>query len=302
MMLTLKIAVDDPIFSAHQREGDFLMPGYAPFPIYTADYPATVLGCIDQYRYCNPRLKKCSPFVPSHWQEDELLAELTENKGEMDVAVLMRIYTSLMMNLYWQTINNLAAVLSINDNVFSGSVGFVAHEQWKLEAAHIFELGLAGAQVEITRMAKDSYPHSHGPLKNILPPEFHNVCRMIMFHESGYTSISVFGLCVIIIVSAIITTISYMDGVVARLMWKRWPHRVLAWRTDTYLQLLRLVNENKRIGTWKQGLQEIPVTEKGETLGVVEVVGGRIGIGRVSTSISTSDLRPANDFGPRMAV
>jgi hypothetical protein len=117
-----------------------------------------------------------------------------------------------------------------------------------------------------------------------------------MFHESGYTSISVVGLCVIIIVSAIITIISYMDGVLALLMWKRWPHRVLAWRTDTYLQLLRLVNENKRIRTWKQGLHEIPVTEKGETLGVVEVVEGRIGIARVSSRISTSDLRPADDL------
>jgi hypothetical protein len=117
-----------------------------------------------------------------------------------------------------------------------------------------------------------------------------------MFHESGYTSVSVVGLCVIIIVSAIITIISYMDGVLALLMWKRWPHRVLAWRTDTYLQLLRLVNENKRIRTWKQGLHEIPVTEKGETLGVVEVVEGRIGIARVSSRISTSDLRPADDL------
>jgi hypothetical protein len=33
-----------------------------------------------------------------------------------------------------------------------------------------------------------------------------------MFHESGYTSISVVGLCVIIIVSAIITIISYGWG------------------------------------------------------------------------------------------
>jgi hypothetical protein len=78
----------------------------------------------------------------------------------MYVALLMRIYTSLMMNLYWQTNNNLEAVLSINDNIFSGSVGSVAREQWKIEAAHIFELGLAGAQVEITRMAKDSYPQA----------------------------------------------------------------------------------------------------------------------------------------------
>jgi hypothetical protein len=87
-----------------------------------------------------------------------------------------------------------------------------------------------------------------------------------------------------------------MDGVLALLMWKRWPHRVLALRTDTSLQLLRLVNENKRIGTWKQGLHEIPVTEKEETLGVVEVVEGRIGIARVSSRISTSDLRPADDL------
>jgi hypothetical protein len=132
MELIAMIAVDDPIFSAHQFAGNYLMPGYDPFPIYMADYPATVLGCcIDQYRYCNQRLKRCSSFVPSHYQDDVLLADLTENKGEMYVALLMRIYTSLMMNLYWQTNNNLEAVLSINDNIFSGSVGSIAREQWK---------------------------------------------------------------------------------------------------------------------------------------------------------------------------
>jgi hypothetical protein len=73
MELIAMIAVDDPIFSAHQFAGNYLMPGYDPFPIYMADYPATVLGCIDQYRHSNPRLKRCSSFVlpdsrsrPSH--------------------------------------------------------------------------------------------------------------------------------------------------------------------------------------------------------------------------------------------
>jgi hypothetical protein len=273
------------------------MPGFGTRQIYLADYPATVLGCIDQYRYCNPNLKKCSSFVSSQYQDDVLFADFVETKGELDVAVLMRIHTK-KMNLYWQSIDNLESTLAINNNMSGSSVDGASREQWKVEAAHLFELGLAGAQVEITRMAKDSYPHDRGPLTNVLPEDFRNICKIIIFYQSGYTSISVFGLCLIFVFSAIITTLSFMDGVLAKLMWKRWPHRVLAWWADGNLQLLRLINENEGIGTWRQELQEVPVTEKGEMLGVVEVVEGRIGIGRVSIDISASDLTPTN-FGQK---
>jgi hypothetical protein len=193
------------------------------------------------------------------------------------------------MNMYTISIGQGAQILSIADKLYAGSAVELVREQWKVEAGHMFDLGLATAQMDVVRTAKDSYPHDRGPLGNALEEQWRNVCSMIVFHESGYTSISVFGLACILLFSLAITIISFLDGPAGMVMAARFPHRVLAWKVDGALQLLRLINEDKSIGTWGRGFPDVPVTARGEKLGVVEIVDGRIGIGRVSSGISAAE-------------
>jgi len=206
------------------------------------------------------------------------------------------------MSIYLQSIGQGASVLAIEDHVYANTALKLAREQWKKEAAHLFNLGLAAAQVEIVQTAKDSYHQNRGMVVNIIPPEFRNTCRMIIFREAGFTSISVLGLCVILVGAVVITAVSLMDGAVGGWVQSRWPHRTLAWaRLDGVFWLLRLVNERERIGSWKDG--EVPVTiVKEEKLGVVEVVEGRIGVSRVPSRLEGGKelvrVRGGSEFGP----
>jgi len=276
------------MFSAHRSTGILEMPGYEPISLYAADYPATVMGCIDQYRLCNPRTSRCSPFVNVQDPGNRLLT-VAETDGEADVATLIRSYLPYM-NIFTSSIGQGAQVLSVADKRYAGSAIELAREQWKVEVGHMFDLGLASAQMEVVRMAKDSYPHDRGALGNAIEEQWRNVCSMIVFHESGYTSISVFWLVCILLFSLVITILSFLDGPAGVVMAARFPHRALAWKVDGALQLLRLVNEDKSIGTWGRGFPDVPVTVRGENLGVVEIVGGRIGIGRVSSGISAEEF------------
>src|SRR5438034_2911998 len=46
-------SVDDPLFSAHDRENDMYLP----------DYEITALGCVEQYRFCvEQRPEWCTPW------------------------------------------------------------------------------------------------------------------------------------------------------------------------------------------------------------------------------------------------
>jgi len=282
-------AIDDPIFSAHRFIRLFEMPGFDPAAQYAADYPATVMGCTDQYRFCNPRTSRCSPFVNSQDPGDQLFT-IAENDGDVHVAVIIRFHM-VYMNLYTSSIGQAAQILSITNRLYAGNAIGLVREQWKVEAGHMFNNGLATAQLEVVRTAKDSYPHDHTPLGNALEPQYRHVCKMIVFRTSGYTSISVFWLACISLFSLVITILSFLEGLAGKVMVGRFPHRVLAWRADGALQLLRLINEDKRIGTWERGFQDVPVTAKGEKLGVVELVDGRIGISRVPSGISTEEVR-----------
>ena len=43
------------------------------------------------------------------------------------------------------------------------------------------------------------------------------------------------------------------------------------WRTGTTLQIQRLAYENLGMGTWSKTEESIPVTERGETLGALDI-------------------------------
>ncbi|KAF8537382.1 hypothetical protein BDD12DRAFT_887763 [Trichophaea hybrida] len=290
--------VDDPLFSAHQQQASFIMPDYAPLPIYKADHPVTVMGCIEQSRLCNPRNHFCTPFVSTHDSTtSSFSSSLAPTKGELDVAVLLDISLNIM-SIYIQSIGQGATVLEISDLIYSGTALNISREQWKKEASHLFELGLAAAQVEIVQLAKDSYPQDRSMMVNMLPPKFRNTCKMIIFREAGFTSISVFWLCVILISTVVITTVSLMDETVGGWMAKRWPHRALAWdRMDSLFWLLRMVNEKEKIGSWVGG--EVPVTVRlGEKLGVGEIVEGKVGVVRIPTGGWEGKVVGGSQFGP----
>ncbi|KAF8249192.1 hypothetical protein K440DRAFT_660440 [Wilcoxina mikolae CBS 423.85] len=290
--------IDDPLFSAHQQQAPFLMPGYAPLPIYKSDHPVTVMGCAEQSRLCNPRNHFCTPFVATHDPSASFYSpSLAPTKAELDVAMLLD-FSLDTMSIYVQSIGQGATVLEISDHIYAGSALNISREQWKKEASHLFELGLAAAQVEIVQMAKDSYPQDRSMMVNMIPQEFRDTCRMIIFREAGFTSISVFGVCVILISTVVITTVSLLDEAVGAWVARKWPHRALAWgRMDGVFWLLRMVNEKERIGSWTGG--EVPVTVgMGEKLGVGEVVEGRVGVVRTPTGGWEAGKIEGGEFGP----
>lgn len=48
-------------------------------------------------------------------------------------------------------------------------------------------------------------------------------------------------------------------------------YRRAEWQTNSTLQLQRLAHENLSLGTWSKTDKSIPVTEPGETLGVLDI-------------------------------
>lgn len=50
-----------------------------------------------------------------------------------------------------------------------------------------------------------------------------------------------------------------------------WSYAQLEWQTNSILQLQRLAHEGVGQGTWSNTLSTVPITEKGEELGILDV-------------------------------
>jgi hypothetical protein len=87
-------------------------------------------------------------------------------------------------------------------------------------------------------------------------------------------SISIFGLCFVLVAGAIIIIISYTLEPFLLAMAKRTgrgSYAHLEWSTNQTLQLQRLVHEGLGMGNWSNTTDTVPVTDSGERLAVLDL-------------------------------
>lgn len=258
--------VSDPIFSASTKREDFVMPTYDPLPVYRADNPAGVMGCFEQLTFCNPRTGLCSKptsAMPTANPVEDELYKIAHTKEDEHIGILLRIHLA-KTSVYLTAISLGAAALKLNEMIFANSVmGINQREQWKTELSHLFQLGLANAQLDIAQFGKgrrkedveiDTTTRGSeiggekiGELVNLLPEQYQGLCRMLMWPEPGFTNVSVLGLVVVLLVSVVLTVVSLGDGVVGKLVGRRcWGEREKDWREEQILGGKRA--EGRKVG------------------------------------------------------
>ena len=130
----------------------------------------------------------------------------------------------------------------------------------------------------MARLQQTIVDYATGPSQTHAGMEFvagiRDACeRQKIRSASGYTSFSMLGVLVILILgSGIMGTAMVMEIVVGfgmrKLSWK--DHKRVQWAQDEKLQLLRLAYEGTGHGTWSGGTDAVPVTQKGEQFGGME--------------------------------
>lgn len=230
--ITFHEPIDDPIFSAHNRTDNFTMPGYESFPGYLADHPVTLLACASNSRLCNPRTNHCTPFTAA--LEDHRM-QIVDSNEEYNVVSLLWL-ALLKASIYLTANAQRAPVLAINDLIYASSADNLAREQWKLELAHLFELSLASAQLELVQVAKGSWPQERKGFRNVLEEKEMGVCSMVAWREDGWSNVSVFGLVMILVGCCIVILLGAGEGVAGRALWRwaglRGRRGVVAWRRE----------------------------------------------------------------------
>lgn len=91
--------------------------------------------------------------------------------------------------------------------------------------------------------------------------------------STAYTSFSVLGLSITIIIGGLIIVVSnFIDP-----LWtfldrrKRYTYQRLEWSLNETLQLQRMAHEELGLGTWSRTASRVPVTENNEKLGVLDI-------------------------------
>ncbi|XP_014559796.1 hypothetical protein COCVIDRAFT_35075 [Bipolaris victoriae FI3] len=274
---------EDPWFSATSLFDNSSLAssanGTGPF---VADEPVGVLGCATQRLYCNPNLPEnvgCIDgfAVGDHQSSLDLFKSAWPDANDQSVmhAFVASLGIKGLLDDYY-AIPSSPTLLSRSTLMYNVQVAAIPKDRWQDEREHLYKASLAAIQSTMVDHAR-GFDYSLGKYCGG-ERECRRTCHSQKMRSSKHYSFSAWTLGVIIIVGSILmlTSIFVEELFVLFLQYPRLRSAKLIysyceWQAGSTLQLQRLAHENLGLGTWTGTDEAIPVTEPGDTLGVLEV-------------------------------
>lgn len=294
------MAVKDAWFSAQKSTSDitYQYDDKVKLSAFMQDEPASVMGCTQQYQYCNPHLpegQRCEPLrgLSDPRTADNLRKIFTTEDHLNTIDWVDTVWTSMAysMSSIPQFIG--ASALRARDALSNGFSGPLPDDQWQLESEHWMKGMLSSVQDAYVTGA-NGLPESiedfrQPPIANDTVAQ--NICRNQKIVSNAYSSFNVLGLSLILIFGVFITVLDMgLEPTVA--WWQRRKYTkqrsqddsthvngkahplygLLEWSQTNMLQLQRLAHEEAGYGEWSKCDGDVPVTVPGQTLASLDFV------------------------------
>ncbi|KAL9622986.1 MAG: hypothetical protein Q9160_002704 [Pyrenula sp. 1 TL-2023] len=168
----------------------------------------------------------------------------------------------------------LGCALKARDSLFSDWQGPLPSKQWRQEVLFWEKISLTAAQrAAVKAVTGPSDPSVQQYVQKNVPGLIDDFCVEQKTRSTAYTSFSVLGLTITLVVGALVIAISNFIEPFCTCIWqKKHLHRRLEWVTNETLHLQRTIQEKLGLGTWSAASSSsVPVTEKDEKFGILDV-------------------------------
>lgn len=204
--------VNDSWFAAHVRAQNS-DPGTEDVQ-YQPDNPVTILGCIEQYRLCNPSSNRCTPAGGIHGTDAEG-QKLGFNAFQNITA--QRMIDAFQAAKSSQVVDSLGdASLLARDKVTESFSNGLPDTQWEAEAKGWFETSLSTIQASIVAFANAPSPLPPGIVFKLFEQSSgasdaaREQCSRQRIQNTGqFQSFSLLGIMLVIIIGVFILALSW---------------------------------------------------------------------------------------------
>ncbi|KAL9616477.1 MAG: hypothetical protein Q9160_008672 [Pyrenula sp. 1 TL-2023] len=268
--------IDDDWYAAHQVEKGSV--DYADgrshglIDLYLADEPASALGCKLQYQSCDLTLpvdRRCSP-----WGGMSSVAFFDGAPNTKMGQLMNWVITFDSINTIIRTLRESSLTSRFRqEDVVSGPL---PADQWKAEVENWHNVVLANLQGRRIDMAAGpgdtemleffwSKPNNE---------EQRYICKNQKIVSTAYTNFSTMWLVIVLVLGTVIILVEFfLESIVVWLERRQIVKTPSAeWFSNDTLQLQRMAHEELGLGDWSgcNGPRVIPVTEKGQLLGILD--------------------------------
>jgi hypothetical protein len=248
---------------------------------HVANEPAGVLGCATQRFYCNPELpedKRCVNILGPY--DLGLLSKLWPN--EADQAILRGTIAPIHIDAashpeVFYLASSLPTLLTRFTLLGPWQTDTIPSNKWQQEMEYIFQGTLTSLQSSLVEDAMGDLL-AGGDICTKTRERCIKKCYSQKIYSSRYYSFSILGVAIILCVGGIIMLLGLFLEDLAKLMnnvrslrHSKITYATLEWQANSTLQLQRIAHETLGLGTWSKAAGSVPVTEKDEILGVLDI-------------------------------
>ena len=260
---------NDPLFNAQNPS-----PLNKEFSVATNDL--AILGCTEQYQYCNTANGKCTELTGLYGIRDAVDRGDLALSPHQAAAEYIMWKASWSMALQWACKILTGNLLLAQDWVFTGQSTISSAlpvNQWQLESENLHNLSLAVLQRRVHEFAAPEHFQIRPDISSIdqidtpTDPTLIHTCDQQKTRSAEHYSVSVLGMTIILGVGGFLILLDWIF--IKQILWFRsFTHKRLAkqadWTTGGTLQLHRLALEARGIRHWDLRHYEAPrLVEKG---------------------------------------
>ncbi|KAF2003590.1 hypothetical protein P154DRAFT_486179 [Amniculicola lignicola CBS 123094] len=287
--------VNDPWFSAHKNASELYVTHNTTRPTWTADVPVSPMACTMQVQYCNPKRPKhtqCGPLQGiMELNKTATINQLFTTPSQLELVTRVDYTFMLEMCTMYHLIGLIGtSALHARYKLGYGYQNPLPDNQWQLEAQHWMKGELASLQDAFVR-------YVNGPPKELdiflekpwkTNKAAKTMCRSQMIVSTRYASFNVLGMSLILLLGGFIVVLDMsLEPLIAWSKKRRYQrllesdqgyhgvehplYPVLEWSATSIMQLQRQAHEQALYGTWEKCDSDVPVTSKGQTLGVLDI-------------------------------
>jgi hypothetical protein len=219
--------VTDPFFKSTTHRTD------ASAMFFTADQDLGVIGCTEQYQFCNGALNCTAPIAWGQYDRESVKQALGYNNAQL--ALFDVIYHSALIIRLFSILFMLEDTALLASDLLYGTYGVstgLPDNQWQREIENLHNISMAAMQQSVVAHASApdlsiSYgPNSttsYGWLKQDTLPEQQKICRNQKIKALGYYSFNVLGLSLTLSFGIIIIVLGSVAPSIAN-YWRRKAH------------------------------------------------------------------------------
>lgn len=233
------VPIDDPFFAAHNH---ILTGPFGNFSSYYADYEATALGCLEQFRYCTPSDGFCTPWGVDGEEAATLLERLKKNDKFSTPLNLFFIYPHLPFMLsvyhYLSFRTTPPTYVPLTQFGLTSDEFVVIHQdtkdQWAAEVETWFTKATLSTVLKVKTAAEFQIFSSRNSSNKEVHRQLAPLCGSILFRSGDYTNLSWIEFCATAGGLVFLCMLSYM-------LQHRWHHYFILCSRKLMLLCINLI-------------------------------------------------------------